>query len=243
MKEDHMLNGQLKPGYNIQMGTENQFIVGYSIHQRAGDTACLIPHLDQVKDQLGVLPKKIVADAGYGSEENYQYLENEHLENYVKFNTFHKEQKRSWRKQRFRVENMEYDEKKDEYICRDNQRLVFKRVTYKKSELGYLSKIREYECQNCSDCSMKSECTKANGNRSIRVNDSLNQFRDQARSNLLSDQGRKLSIQRNVDVESVFGRLKNNWGFRRFLLRGKEMVNIEWGILSIAHNIAKLAVA
>ena len=241
MKEDHMLNGQLKPGYNIQMGTENQFIVGYSIHQRAGDTACLIPHLDQVKDQLGVLPKKIVADAGYGSEENYQYLENEHLENYVKFNTFHKEQKRSWRKQRFRVENMEYDEKKDEYICPDNQRLVFKRVTYKKSELGYLSKIREYECQNCSDCSMKSECTKANGNRSIRVNDSLNQFRDQARSNLLSDQGRKLSIQRNVDVESVFGRLKNNWGFRRFLLRGKEMVNIEWGILSIAHNIAKLA--
>jgi len=70
MKEDHMLNGQLKPGYNIQMGTENQFIVGYSIHQRAGDTACLIPHLDQMKDQLGVLPKKIVAGAGYGSEEN-----------------------------------------------------------------------------------------------------------------------------------------------------------------------------
>lgn len=241
MKEDHMLNGQLKPGYNIQMGTENQFIVGYSIHQRAGDTACLIPHLDQVKDQLGVLPKKIVADAGYGSEENYQYLETEHLENYVKFNTFHKEQKRSWRKQRFRVENLEYDEKRDEYICPDHQRLVFKRVVHKKSDLGYLSKLREYECQNCSGCSMKSECTKATGNRSIRVNFALNQYRDQARSNLLSDQGRRLSIQRNVDVESVFGRLKNNWGFRRFLLRGKEMVNIEWGILSIAHNIAKLA--
>jgi len=73
------------------------------------------------------------------------------------------------------------------------------------------------------------------------VNLTLNQFRDQARSNLLSDQGRRLSTQRNVDVESVFGRLKNNWGFRRFLLRGKEMVNVEWGILSIAHNIAKLA--
>lgn len=242
MKEDHMLNGQLKPGYNIQMGTENQFIVGYSIHQRAGDTACLIPHLEQMKDQLGVLPKKIIADAGYGSEENYQYLENEHLENYVKFNTFHKEQKRSWRKQRFRVENLEYDAKKDEYICPDNQRLVFKRETYKKSELGYLSKLREYECQNCSGCLMKSECTKATGNRCIKVNLTLNQFRDQARSNLLSDQGRKLSVQRNVDVESVFGRLKNNWGFRRFLLRGKEMVDIEWGILSIAHNLAKLAV-
>ncbi|MEL7585057.1 transposase, partial [Brevibacterium casei] len=243
MKEDHMLNGQLKPGYNIQMGTENQFIVGYSIHQRAGDTGCLIPHLEHVKEQLGVLPKKIIADAGYGSEENYQYLENEHLENYVKFNTFHKEQKRNWRKQRFRVENLEYDEKKDEYICPNNQKLVFKRVIYKKTELGYLSKLREYECQNCSGCPMKSECTKAAGNRRVTVNFNLNQFRDQARSNLLSDQGRKLSVQRNVDVESVFGRLKNNWGVRRFLLRGKENVNIEWGILSIAHNIAKLAAA
>jgi transposase len=243
MKEDHMLNGQLKPGYNIQMGTENQFIVGYSIHQRAGDTGCLIPHLEHVKEQLGVLPKKIIADAGYGSEENYQYLENEHLENYVKFNTFHKEQKRNWRKQRFRVENLEYDEKKDEYICPNNQKLVFKRVIYKKTELGYLSKLREYECQNCSGCPMKSECTKAAGNRCISVNFHLKRCRDQARSNLLSDQGRKLSVQRNVDVESVFGRLKNNWGVRRFLLRGKENVNIEWGILSIAHNIAKLAAA
>jgi len=88
---------------------------------------------------------------------------------------------------------------------------------------------------------MKSECTRAAGNRGIKVNFTLNQYRGQARSNLLSDQGRKLSIQRNVDVESVFGHLKNNWGFRRFLLRGKDMVNIEWGILSIAHNIAKLA--
>jgi transposase len=243
MKEDHMLNGQLKPGYNIQMGTENQFIVGYSIHQRAGDTGCLIPHLEHVKEQLGVLPKKIIADAGYGSEENYQYLENEHLENYVKFNTFHKEQKRNWRKQRFRVENLEYDEKKDEYICPNNQKLVFKRVIYKKTELGYLSKLREYECQNCSGCPMKSECTKAAGNRCISVNFHLKRFRDQARSNLLSDQGRKLSVQRNVDVESVFGRLKNIRRVRRFLLRGKENVNIEWGILSIAHNIAKLAAA
>jgi hypothetical protein len=169
-------------------------------------------------------------------------LENENLENYVKFNTFHKEQKRSWRKQLFRVENWEYDQEKDEYHCPGNQRLVYRREINKKTALGYLSKLREYECQNCNGCPMKSECTKAAGNRCVQVNFTLNQFRDQARSNLLSDQGRKLSTQRNVDVESVFGRLKHNWGFRRFLLKGLEKVNVEWGILSIAHNIAKLAV-
>ena len=168
--------------------------------------------------------------------------ENENLENYVKFNLFHKEQKRSWRKQRFRVENWEYDKINDEYICPANEKLEFIRETHKKTDLGYVSKLREYECQNCSGCLMKSECTRAAGNRRIRVNLTLNQYRDQARSNLLSDQGRKLSIQRNVDVESVFGQLKHNWGFRRFLLKGLEKVNIEWGILSIAHNIAKLAV-
>ncbi len=242
MKEDHMLNGQLKPGYNIQMGTENQFIVGFSIHQRPGDTACLISHLEEVKQQLGILPKRIIADAGYGSEENYSYLEKEKLENYVKFNLFHKEQKRSWQKQRFRVENWKYEQDTDEFICPSNKRLVFQRDRIRKTELGYLTKIREYECQNCTGCPMKSECTRAVGNRTVNVSFAMNRFREQARTNLLSDQGRKLSIQRNVDVESVFGQLKHNWGFRRFLLKGKEKVRTEWGILCIAHNIAKLAV-
>ena len=242
MKEDHMLNGQLKPGYNIQMGTENQFIVGFSIHQRPGDTACLISHLEEVKQQLGVLPKRIIADAGYGSEENYSYLEKEKIENYVKFNLFHKEQKRSWKKQRFRVENWKYENDKDEYICPANERLTFRRELEKKTELGYKQRLREYECQNCNGCPMKSECTRAAGNRRVQVSPTLNRFRDQARSNLLSDQGRKLSIQRNVDVESVFGQIKHNGGFRRFLLKGKENVRTEWGLLCIAHNIAKLAV-
>jgi IS5 family transposase len=69
MKEDHMLNGQLKAGYNIQLGTQNQFVIGYSIHQRAGDTGCLKPHLDHVRDWLGEYPESLIADAGYGSEE------------------------------------------------------------------------------------------------------------------------------------------------------------------------------
>lgn len=237
-----MLNGQLKPGYNIQMGTENQFIVGFSVHQRPGDTGCLIPHLEEVKQQLGTLPKRIVADAGYGSEENYYYLEKERLENYVKFNLFHKEQKRSWRKQRFRVENWKYEKECDEYVCPENQKLIFIREFNKKTDLGYLSRIREYGCQNCSGCPLKSDCTRAAGNRRIQISPKLNHFREQARTNLLSDQGRKLSAQRNVDVESVFGQLKHNWGFRRFYLKGKDKVRTEWGLLSIVHNIAQLAV-
>ena len=107
--------------------------------------------------------------------------------------------------------------------------------------MGYRFTFREYECQNCNDWLTKSEGARAAGYRSITVNPTLNQFRDQASFNLLSDQGARLATQRNVDVESVFGRLKNNWRFRKFLWRGKELANVDWGILFIAHSIAKLA--
>lgn len=243
MKADQLGDGQLKPAYNVQIGTENQFVVGYSIHQRPGDTACLIPHLNEVKQRLGQLPKRIIADAGYGSEENYTYIEKEHLGNYVKYNYFYQEQKRSWSKQRYRVENWKYDAQSDTYLCPENQQLIYVRDVNRKTELGYISKHREYECQSCHTCPVKSECTRAQGNRCIKVSLTLNQYREQARTNLRSDQGRNLSIQRNVDVESVFGQLKHNWGYRRFLLKGKDKVRTEWGILCIAHNIAKLAVS
>lgn len=92
LKEDrHHAEPRPKPGYNIQTGTEKQIIVGFSVHQRPGDTSCFKPHMEQQKRNLPQLPKKIIGDAGYGSEENYMYLEEENLESYLKYNIFHKE--------------------------------------------------------------------------------------------------------------------------------------------------------
>ncbi len=95
MKEDHMRNGQLKPGYNVHIGTENQFILGYSVHQRPTDTRCLIPHLEKVKSALGKLPATVIADAGYGGEENYDYLEQNEIEAIVKYSTYHREKSKA----------------------------------------------------------------------------------------------------------------------------------------------------
>ncbi len=79
MKEDHMLNGQLKPGYNAQISSENQIIVHYTIHQNPTDTKTLKPHLEDFEQLYGEKAleglEEITADAGYGSEENYDYLE------------------------------------------------------------------------------------------------------------------------------------------------------------------------
>lgn len=242
MKEDVMMNGQLKPGYNVQLGTENQFVVGFSIHQKANDLNALIPHLNQVQHCLGRLPRNVVADAGYGSEENYAYLEQAGIEGYVKYPLFAKQQKRSWRKQRFRAENWDYDPARDEYICPNQKRLTYQGTRIRATDNGYRTRIRLYECGSCSICPLKPLCTRAAGNRRIEANFQLHHFQRQAFEKLRSKQGIILRSLRGVEVESVFGRLKQDWGFRRFTLRGMEKVKTEWGLLCIAHNIAKLAV-
>jgi hypothetical protein len=237
-----MLNGQLKPGYNVQIGTENQFVVGFSIHQKTNDMNALIPHLEQVQERLGRLPRTVVADAGYGSEENYAYLERSGIEGVVKYPLFSKQQKRSWRKQRFRVDNWGYDPERDEYLCPNQQPLTYQGTRSRTTDHGYRTSIREYECGSCTACPLKPECTRAVGNRRVGINPTLNRYQQQARENLVSDQGKRLRSRRGVEVETVFGRIKQDWGFRRFTLRGLEKVKTEWGLLCIAHNLAKLAV-
>jgi transposase len=242
MKEDAMLNGQLKPGYNVQIGTENQFIVGFSIHQKANDMNVLIPHLEQVQKRLGRVPRTVVADAGYGSEENYAFLEHAKIEGYVKYPLFSKQQKRSWRKQHFRVENWEYDPVRDEYICPARQALTYLRSYCRITANGYHTTRRVYECGSCLSCPLKPQCTRGARNRHVLINPTLNHYQDLARQKLVSEHGVRLRSRRGVEVESVFGRIKQDWGFRRFTLRGMEKVKTEWGLLCIAHNIAKLAV-
>lgn len=243
MKEDHMRNGQLKPGYNVQMGTENQFVIGFSLHQRAGDTSCLKAHLEQVKKGWGEYPEALVADAGYGSEENYVYLKQRNITPYVKYNTFHYEhrQRRS-KKQPYAIENFTYLPEQDEYECPQGKRLLYLQTNNKKSDNGYVSTRRVYECLECADCPAKRECTRSKYNRRLYIGPELLELKQEASDHLLSPRGQEMRSKRPIEVEAVFGRLKQDWGFRRFLLRGLENVKTEWGILCIAHNIAKVAV-
>jgi transposase len=236
-----------KPAYNVQIGTEGQYVVGFSVHGRAGDTACLISHLEGLRTHLGRLPKNIVTDAGYGSEENYAYLEQHGLGNFVKYNTFYQDthhfrKPEVIRKHQFRAENFEYDPDQDAFICPAQKRLHFQYTSRYKSDNGYLSDRRNYECDRCDLCPLKPQCTKAKGNRKIRISFRLLEYRRQARANLVSEEGKRLRANRSVEVETVFGIVKHNMAFRRFHLRGLEKVKTEWGLVSIAHNMRKLAV-
>ena len=124
MKEDAMLNGQLKPGYNVQIGTENRYIVGFTIHPNPTDTKTMIPHLKHLEKRLGRLPENIVADAGYGSEENYEYLEEKNLGSYVKYNKFHWEKKKKNRENPYLTDNLPYIAETDRFVCRNGKQLL-----------------------------------------------------------------------------------------------------------------------
>jgi hypothetical protein len=248
MKEDRAAEKPLpRPAYNIQNGTEGQFIIGYSIHQRAGDPGCFIPHMEQQKFPKGQQPKNAISDAAYGSEENYHWLEQHQMGNYLKYNRFHQEQHPPRKpelkeKQRFVSANFPYDKNKDEFTCPAGHPMTYRETRPYRTDNNYLSERRFYECDHCETCPLKPQCTQAKGNRRIQVSFKLREYQQQARTNLLSEQGIELRKKRGIDVETPFGDIKHNMGYRRFLLRGLKKVEIEWGLVCIAHNMRKLAV-
>lgn len=241
MKEDHMRNGQLKPAYNVQISTNNQYIASYSIHQRATDTTTLIPHLEQHISDYGK-PANITADAGYGSEENYRWLERKRITGYVKHNYFDRDQNGNIRsKKPYTVDKLAYDPERDLYYCPSGEPMDNIGTRRPRTGTGFGQTITLYRARSCEGCPLRPRCHQQQGNRIIQVNHNLNRLKRQAEKRLKSKRGIKKRKQRCHDVEPVFGNIKHNHGFKRFMLRGLDKVNVEMGLLALAHNLRKRA--
>ncbi|MCF8231969.1 MAG: IS1182 family transposase [Bacteroidales bacterium] len=232
-----MKDERLRPGYNTLLATESLFVVHYSLHQNPGESGLLIPHVEGLRLRLDRLPQNIIGDSAYGTLENYTYLENHQIGNYLKFNTFHKETTRPYQNNPYLKDNMPYDANRDEFTCPQGRKLQYRETETRPSANGYEQERRIYECENCSNCPVASSCKKTPKNRTLYVNWSLETYKQQARANLRSEKGVALRKQRNYDVEAVFGQLKRNMGHRRFKLRGLEKVTLEFGLLCMAYNI------
>lgn len=239
MKDDHMKNGQLKPAYNAQISTENQFITQYSIHQTTADTVTLASHLDSFEAQYQRQSEEIVADAGYGSEQNYELREEKGITPYVKYNYFHMEQKRKQQANPFLVQNLFYNAQEDFFVCPAGQKLTLWKQAERTSTNGHVAQVSIYQAQRCEGCPMRGQCHKAQGNRTIEINHRLAQLKAQAKERLLSEKGLYHRSKRPVEVEAVFGQLKSNNKFNRFTMRGLEKVDIEFALMAIAHNLRK----
>lgn len=245
MKEDHMKNGQLKPGYNVQMATENQFILFYTIHQRPTDTRCFIPHLEKLASTSLPMPQTVIADAGYGSEENYVYAVGEEKEPrfdfLIPYGSYIQEQTRKYKKDIKNAKNWTYHEQDDCFICPNGRKVTFRKYQNKKNKSGYEQSYKIYECEDCTDCPLKSKCTKAKGNRQVHWNTVFEEMKAKAKTALECEEKATIYARRKVEVESVFGHIKGNRSFRRFSLRGLDKVHVEFGIVALAHNLLKVA--
>lgn len=240
MKEDHMKNGQLKPGDNIQIGVEGEYIVGVDVSSERSDQLTLIPFLDKLEKGLPIKFENVIADAGYESEENYNYLSENKQNSYIKPQTYEKSKNKKFKNDISKRENMTYISEDDCYICAFGKKLKPVSTKYRKSKSGYISTITIYECENCNGCTYKNKCTKAKGNKRLHVSKEFIKYRKKSLENITTPEGKLLRLNRSIQVEGAFGILKQDYGFRRFLLRGKKNIRTEFMLLCFAYNIKKL---
>ena len=241
MKEDAMNNGQTKPGYNLQISAENQFITDYALFSNPTDTLTLIPFLNSFPDRYGHLPSIAVADSGYGSEENYRFMAEAGMEAYVKYNRFHLEQHPRYKPNPFNHDNFHYNAAEDYYVCPMGQHMTRIGTSHLKTSSGYRSENARYRAQNCNGCPLRGLCYKAKGDRrTIEVNHRLNGYKRKARELLTSEEGLKHRGRRCVEPEAVFGQMKFNMAYRRFRHFGKDKVTMDFAFFAIAFNIKKM---
>lgn len=241
MKEDAMNNGQTKPGYNLQISAENQFITDYALFPNPTDTLTLIPFLNSFPDRYGHLPSIAVADSGYGSEENYRFMAEAGIEAYVKYNRFHLEQHPRYKPNPFNHDNFHYNAAEDYYVCPMGQHMTRIGTSHLKTSSGYRSENARYRAQNCNGCPLRGLCYKAKGDRrTIEVNHRLNGYKRKARELLTSEEGLKHRGRRCVEPEAVFGQMKFNMAYRRFRHFGIDKVTMDFAFFAIAFNIKKM---
>ena len=242
MKEDHMRNGQLKPGYNLQLGTNSQFALAYGLYPNPTDTRTLKPFLQSV--QTLDLFQHIVADAGYGSEENYSFIIDD-LEKtpLIPYGTYQKEQKNSYKKSDANPENWTYLEDSDQWIKPDGVIYSFKNYSRRTDKYGFERDFKIYEAlpvQANKELDQLARTEKGNL-KQIRYNPTWNYFKNLVKDALTSKEGARMYAKRKVDVEPVFGRMKGVFGVRRVHVRGQKVVETEIGFLLMSMNLTKLA--
>ena len=242
MKEDHMRNGQLKPAYNVQIAVNSEYITGVDVFSNRTDFGTLVPFLKKIQQHHETKYAEVTADAGYESMENYLYLEENGQTSFIKPANYESKKTAKFKKQIGRIENMVYDSEEDSFICAAGRKLPLIRET---TELvkGHFVTTAHYRCENCKDCPKRSACCQAKDAdkpKEVTLKKTFWEMRAESQTNITTERGTYLRMCRSIQVEGAFALLKNDFGFRRFLTRGKANVRTEMFFLSLAFNLKKL---
>ena len=239
VKRDYMGNDQLLPAYNMQVAVCDEYIATLDIQQYASDMDCFIPLIEKFNKQYNQYPKYPVADAGYGSYNNYLYCEQHNMEKYMKFTMFEKETKdEKYRNNPYRANNFTRDEKGN-LICPNGKKFKFKLTQHiKGNAYGRTEEI--YECESCDGCPYKQECSpKSKNNRTIRLNQELTSIHEEVLKNLSSIHGALLCMNRSIQAEGTYGIIKWDKSYKRVRRKGLENVYLEFLLVASGYNLYK----
>ena len=242
MKDDHMRNGQLKPAYNVQIAVNSEYITGVDVFSNRTDFGTLVPFLKQLQHHHETKYAEVTADAGYESLDNYLYLEDNGQLSFIKPANHVAQRTKKFKQKIGRIENMAYDPEEDCFTCAEGRRLLLRRET---SELlnGHFVTTAHYRCENCKGCPKRSACCQAKDPeqpKEVTLKKTFWEKRAVSQANIMTERGIYLRMCRSIQVEGAFALLKTDFGFRRFLTRGKQNVRTELFFLSMAFNLKKL---
>ncbi len=228
-------DGSMKPSYNCQVAVDDkeQIIVAADLVNEENDLHQIEPMIENVKETLGYKPTIVLADAGYFSYDNVKFLLDDEIDAYIPDNFYEVEKRGKTKK--FRKLLFTYDEKKDCYYCPAAFEIPFTRIQKRENEPD----LRYYVCKYCSLCVLKNACTDSK-NRTI-TRDPREYLMEYMRAKLNTEEGTEQYKKRMCTVEPVFGQMKQDRGFREFLLRGKRKTKIEFLMMCTVHNIKKIA--
>ena len=248
MKDDHMLNGQLKPAYNIQHAVNSGFIVAAGIFPNPTDVMTLKPFLNQMEDDLSFAFERIVCDAGYESEENLSFLRAKGIEAYIKPANYEQIGTKKFAKEIGRKENMRYDKEQDCYLCHNGKEIKRSGSRRVKTASGYIREETQYACSECGGCLYKEKCMSGKNwkkpleerYKKLTVSRLFEELREEEYRRIHSEEGKKLRMNRSIQAEGGFADIKGDSGFTRFLCKGNENVFAEYILYAMAHNLGWL---
>ena len=242
MKDDHMRNGQLKPGYNVQFAVNSEFITGIGVFSNRTDYDTLPPLLDMMEQKHEKRYERIVADSGYESLKNYRVLSEKKIAAYIKPNNYESNKTRKFKAQIGRSENMAYYQPGDYYICKNERILPCVGEFTEHGKDGTERTMSRYRCEDCSNCPYRAQCCKAKDpeqQKELVICREFADFRQASLERITTEEGKRLRVNRSIQAEGAFGQLKHNRHFVRFLTGGNLKVASELFFLALSQNILK----
>lgn len=236
LKEDYYsgLGSNMHAAYNTQIMVANGLVTAYLVTQSRSDINDFIPLLDVFYSFYGKYPKAICADSGYGSLENYNYLDKHNIKNFVKYF--------SWQGNVLGTNPSQYRLNDDETITCLNGNVGYKDKTnwhHRKANSTF------FKITGCNNCLFKLYCKRYMKNKDedfkiFEVVIDLQRYIQQAEENLLSVEGIEMRVNRSSQVEGAFGVIKQDFQYERFRRRSLNKVSCEFMLICLGYNIRKL---